>query len=109
MHSLVNGYAHAIETNNLELALWYIHPRSPTRSEIDAGLRGQLSAYLEKARIAHLEPVEQPDGTPAARVDQQLVRVFGLKILHAERSSVFHFRAMGESWRIWGIDKLCTH
>jgi hypothetical protein len=106
MHSLVDEYALAIETNNRELALSYIHPAAPTRQEIDAKLRGQLAAYMEKAKISQLEPVSQADGNPAARVDQELVRVFGLKILHSSRRSIFRFRALDDSWRIWGIDEI---
>jgi hypothetical protein len=38
LRSLIDGYAHAIETNNRDLALWYIHPDSPRRPDIVASL-----------------------------------------------------------------------
>ena len=104
MHSLVDGYAQAIETNNRELALWYIHPRSPFRSELDAALQDQLAAYQEKARTMRLELVQQQVGSAAAVVDQELVRIFGLKLSHAKRRSNYQFRTLGDSWRIWRID-----
>jgi AcrR family transcriptional regulator len=71
LHSLVDAYAHAIEINNRNLALWYVHPRSPWRSQIDAALRDQLASYLERALTSDLEPVPLPDGTISATVDQE--------------------------------------
>ncbi len=104
--SLVEGYALAIETNNRELALWYVHPRSPWRSEADAALRDQLASYLERARTSNLELMRLPDGTISAKVDQEIVRVFGLKITRGTRRSIYHFRELGGSWRIWRIDEV---
>ena len=104
LRSLVEGYAHAIETNNRELALSYVHPRSPRRSEIDAALRDQLASYMERARTSHLERLRLPEGTSSARVDQEIVRVFGMKFTRGTRRSIYHFRELGESWRIWAID-----
>ena len=109
LRALVEGYAHAIETNNRALALWYVHPDSPRRSEIDAMLRDQLGAYFERARTSHLEHLVSSDGTISARVDQEIIRVFGLKFARAERRSIYSFRALDESWRIWGIEELAAH
>ena len=106
LRSLVEGYAHAIETNNRELALWYVHPGSPSRSEIDATLRDQLASYLERARTSHLELMRLPDGTISAKVAQEIVRVFGMKFMRGTRQSIYHFRELGVSWRIWGIDEV---
>ncbi len=106
LRSLVEGYAHAIETNNRELALWYVHPLSPWRSEIDETLRDQLASYLERARTSNLEQKRLPDGTISARVDQEIVRVFGLKFTRGTRRSIYHFREISGSWRIWGIDEV---
>ena len=104
LRSLVEGYAHAVETNNRELALWYVHPRSPRSSEIDARLRDQLSSYLERARTSDLKRLQLSDGAVAARVDQEFVRVVGMKITRGSRRSIYHFRAFGGSWRIWDIE-----
>jgi hypothetical protein len=106
LRSLVEDYAHAIETNNRELALSYVHPRSPRRAEIDAALREQLEWYLERARTLDLELSRLPDGTISARVDQEVVRVFGMKFTRATRRSIYHFREHGGSWRIWKIDEV---
>ena len=106
LRSLVENYAHAVETNNRELALSYVHPRSPRRAEIDAALREQLEWYLERARTLDLELSQLPDGTISARVDQEVVRVFGMKFTRATRRSIYHFREVGGSWRIWGIDEV---
>ena len=106
LRSLVADYAHAVETNNRELALSYVHPRSPQRAEIDAALREQLQWYLERARTSHLELSLPPDGTVSARVDQEVIRVFGMKFTRATRRSIYHFREVGGSWRIWGIDEV---
>ena len=103
LRSLIEDYAHAIETNNRELALWYVHPRSPRRSEIDASLRDQLASYLERARTSNLEWIEHSDGTISAKVDQEIVRVIGMKFTHGSRRSIYHFRDLGGSWRIWEI------
>ena len=103
LRSLIEDYAHAIETNNRELALWYVHPRSPHRSEIDASLRDQLASYLERARTSNLEWIEHSDGTISAKVDQEIVRVIGMKFTHGSRRSIYHFRDLGGSWRIWEI------
>lgn len=106
LQSLVDGYAHAIEVNNRELALAYVHPRSPWRSEIDAVLREQLSWYLERARTSEFERYLHIDGSVSARVDQEFVRVFGVKFTRGTRRSIYHFRVFGESWRIWKIDEV---
>ncbi len=106
LRSLVESYAHAIETNNRELALWYVHPRSPWRSEADAALRDQLASYLERARTSNLELMRLPDGTISAKVAQEIVRVFGMKFMRGTRQSIYHFRELGMSWRIWGIDEV---
>jgi hypothetical protein len=103
LRSIVKGYAHAIETNNRELALWYVHPRSPRRSDIDASLREQLASYLERARTSNLEWIEHSHGTISAKVDQEIVRVIGMKFTHGSRRSIYHFRDLGGSWRIWEI------
>ena len=103
LESLVEGYAHAIETNNRELALWYVHPRSPHRSEMDATLRDQLASYLERARTSNLARVRRSDGVISATVDQEIVRVFGLKFTRGTRRSIYHFRELDRSWRIWEI------
>jgi hypothetical protein len=103
LRSLIEDYAHAIETNNRELALWYVHPRSPRRSDIDASLREQLASYLERARTSNLEWIEHSDGTISAKVDQEIVRVIGMKFTHGSRRSIYHFRDLGGSWRIWEI------
>jgi hypothetical protein len=113
LRSLVEGYAHAIETNNRELALSYVHATSPQRSEIDAALRDQLASYMERARTSALQLRHPPpsDGTVSAttvsaRVDQEIVRVFGMKLTRGMRRSTYHFRQLGDSWRIWGIEVL---
>jgi hypothetical protein len=103
LRSLIENYAQAIETNNRELALCYVHPRSPRRSEIDASLRDQLASYLERARTSNLEWIEHSDGTISAKVDQEIVRVIGMKFTHGSRRSIYHFRDLGGSWRIWEI------
>ncbi len=105
LRELVEGYAHAIETNNHELALWYVHPRSPSRSEIDESLREQLAYYQEKAKTSDLELTHLPDGTISAEVDQELMRIFGLKITRSSRQMVFRFRPHGRDWRIWGMEE----
>jgi hypothetical protein len=106
LRSLVEGYAHAIETNNRELALWYVHPHSPWKPEADAALRDQLASFLERARTSDLERMRVADGLISAKVDQEIVRVFGVKFTHQTRRSIYHFRELGGSWRIWGIDEL---
>ena len=106
LRSLVANYAHAVETNNRKLALSYVHPRSPQRAEIDAALREQLEWYLERARTSHLEASRLPDGTASARVEQEVIRVFGMKFTRATRRSIYYFRELGGSWRIWGIDEV---
>jgi hypothetical protein len=103
MHSLVDGYAHAIETNNRELALWFVHPRAPSRSELDTELRDQLESYQERARTTHLEAMPQVEGSASASVDQEFIRIVGLKFIRDHRRRVFHFRAAGDVWRIWAI------
>jgi hypothetical protein len=105
LRSLIDGYAHAIETNNRDLALWYIHPRSPRRSDIDASLRDQLSSYMERARTSHLERIELPDGTISAKLDQEFIRVIGMKFTRGSRRSIYQFRDLGDTWRIWRIDE----
>jgi hypothetical protein len=104
MRSLVADYAHAVETNNRKLALSYVHPRSPQRAEIDAALREQLTWYMERARTSHLEPSRLPDGTASARVEQEIIRVFGMKFTRATRRSIYHFREFDGSWHIWEIE-----
>ena len=89
LRSVVEGYAHAIETNNRELALWYVHPISPRRSEINATLRDQLASHLERARTTDLEPLRSSDGAVTARVDQEIVRVFGMKFTRETRRSIY--------------------
>jgi hypothetical protein len=106
LRSLVDGYARAIETNNLELALWYVHPLSPRRSEIAVALREQLASYLEHARTSSLEPLRQGNRMISARVDQEFVRVFGMKFTRGTRRSTYHFREHGGTWRIWEVDEL---
>ena len=65
LRSLVEGYAHAIETNNRELALRYVHPRSPRRSVIDAALRDHEDAVARNAAMevyvarAELQPLHE--------------------------------------------------
>jgi hypothetical protein len=105
LRSVVESYAHAIETNNRELALWYVHPRSPRRSEIDAMLRVQLDSYFERARTSNVEPMRLADGTVEAKVEQEIVRVIGMKFTRGTRRSVYQFRTLDGSWRIWGIDE----
>jgi hypothetical protein len=106
LQSLIDGYAHAIETNNRELALWYIHPRSPRRPALDASLRDQLASHMERARTSNLERIERSDGTISAKLEQEIVRVFGMKLTHGSRRSIYHFRELAGSWRIWGIDEV---
>jgi hypothetical protein len=106
LRSLIADYAHAVETNNRRLALSYVHPRSPQRAEIDAALREQLEWYLERARTSRLELSRLTDGTISARVDQDIVRVFGMKFTRATRRSIYQFREFGGSWHIWGIDEV---
>ena len=106
LRSLVEDYAHAIETNNRELALSYVHPRSPHRSDIEASLRDQLASYLERARTSNLERIEHADGTVSLKLDQEIVRVLGIKFTRGSRRSIYHFRDLGGSWRIWEIDEV---
>ena len=106
LRSLIEDYAHAIETNNRELALSYVHPRSPHRPDIESSLRDQLAAYLERARTSNLERIEHADGTISVKLDQEFVRVIGIKFTHGSRRSTYHFRDLGESWRIWEIDEV---
>jgi hypothetical protein len=106
LQSLVEGYAHAIETNNRELALWYVHPHSPWRSEADAALRDQLASYLERARTSDLERIRLADGMVSATVDQEIIRVAGMKFTRGTRRSIYYFRALRGSWRIWGIEEV---
>jgi hypothetical protein len=105
LRSMVESYAQAIETNNRELALWYVHPRSPQKPEIDAALRIQLDSYFERARTSNVEPIRLPDGTVLAAVEQEVVRVVGMKFARGKRRSTYHFREFGGSWRIWEIDE----
>ena len=109
LRSIVESYAQAIETNNHELALWYVHPRSPRRPEIDAMLRVKLGSYFERARTSYLEPMRLPDGTVQATVEQEIVRVIGMKFTRGKRRSIYQFRELGGSWRIWGIDEEISH
>ena len=106
LRSLIEDYAHAIETNNRELALWYVHPRSPRRSEIDASLRDQLASYLERARTSDLERIDHADGTVSVKLEQEIVRVLGVKFTRGSRRSIYHFRDLGGSWRIWEIEEV---
>jgi hypothetical protein len=106
LRSRVVDFAHAIETNNLELALWQVHPHSPQRSEIEAGLRSQLATYLERANTSPLEALRLSADAASARVDQEIVRVIGMKLMREERHSIYHFRRSGESWQIWRIDPI---
>jgi hypothetical protein len=106
LRSLIDGYAHAIETNTRDLALRYIHPDSPRRPDIAASLHDQLTSHMERARIPHLGGIEVSGGTISAELEQEFVRVFGLKFTRGSRRSVYHFRELGESWRIWGIDEV---
>jgi hypothetical protein len=106
LRSLVEGYAHAIETNNRELALWYVHTDSPNRPEIEEALRNQLASYMERAQTSDLNPVRQPNGEVSAMVDQEIVRIFGLKFTRDSRQSIYHFRESRGNWRIWAIDEL---
>lgn len=108
LQSLVEDYAHAIETNNRELALQYVHPASPRRAEIQAALRDQLESYFERARTSDVERLELDDETISAKVDQEIVRVFGLKITHGTRRSIYQFRQLGGAWRIWAIDEVSS-
>lgn len=108
LRALVEGHARAIETNSRERALWYVHPQSPQRPEIDAGLRDQLASYLEHARTSGLERSRLPDGTVAATVEQDVLRIFGLKITRETRRSIYRFRELGGSWRIWRIDEVAA-
>ena len=108
LRSIVEGYAHAIETNNRELALWYVHPRSPQKPEIDAALRTQLGSYFERARTSNVEPILLPDGTILAAVEQEVVRVIGMKFTRGTRRSIYQFRELGGSWRIWKIDEVSS-
>jgi hypothetical protein len=109
LRSIVDSYAQAIETNNRELALWYVHPRSPRKPEIDAMLRVQLGSYFERARTSYVEPVRLPDGTVQATVEQEIVRVIGMKFTRGKRRSIYQFREFGGSWRIWGIVEEISH
>ena len=106
MRSLVEDHAHAIEVNHLELALSYVHPLAPRLPEIASALRDQLASHLERARTLDLECLRLPDGTLSARVDQELVRVFGMKFTRGMRRSIYHFREYRGKWRIWGIDEV---
>ena len=103
LRSLVEQYAHAIEINNRELALWYVHPRSPFRSEIDDALRDQLSSFFERARILSLEQPSRSGETISVMINQETVRVFGLKFIHAKQRSIYRFREHDGSWWIWEI------
>jgi len=109
LRALVNGYAHAIKINDRELALWFVHPLSPQRAGIGAQLQEQLAWYLERARTTALEAFEQVDGDVSAHVDQEFVRVFGIKITRERRRSIFHFREFEGAWRIWKIDEVAGH
>jgi len=106
LRSLVDDYAHAIETNNRELALSFVHPRSPWRSDLDAALKDQLASYFERARTSDLRPLQRSNGMIAAKVDQEIVRVIGMKFTRGTRRSIYEFRALGETWRIWSIDEI---
>jgi hypothetical protein len=106
LRSLIEDYAHAIETNNSELALSYVHPRSPHRSDLEASLRDQLASYLERARTSNLERIEDPDGIVSVKLDQEIVRVVGIKFTRGSRRSIYRFRDLDGSWRIWGIDEV---
>jgi hypothetical protein len=106
LRSLIEDYAHAIETNNRELALSYVHPRSPHRSDIEASLRDQLASYLERARTSNLERIEHTDGTVSVKLDQEIVRVLGIKFTRGSRRSIYHFREFNGSWHIWEIDEV---
>jgi hypothetical protein len=105
LQSLVEDYGHAIETNNHELALLYIHPRSPARSEISEAVREQLQYYQEKVTISNFETTHLPDGTVSAKVDQEFMRIFGLKITRGTRQMFYRFRPDGRDWRVWEIEE----
>ena len=105
LHELVDEFAHAVETNNLELAMSLVHPDTPARSEIDTALRDQLSWCLERARTVRMIPVSASATAVVAAVDQRIVRVFGLKQVRLERTSIFEFRRLGDRWRIWRIEE----
>lgn len=109
LRSLVDDYAHAIETNNHPLAMSYVHPDSPFRPEIDAALRGQLSSYFERARITGLEATRRSDGTISAMVIQETVRVIGLKFTRHVRRTAYRVRQQDGSWWIWELREVATN
>jgi hypothetical protein len=104
MRALIDGYARAIESNNLALASRYLHPRAPRRTEILRALEEQLGSHLERTHIEHFEKLELPDGSVAAHADQHVILIFGLKISHERRRSIYRFREQGGSWWIWSIE-----
>lgn len=108
LRSLVDGFAHAIETNNRKLALWHVHPASPRKSEIGAALQDQLASHFERARTSRIERLadgEPADGIVSARVHQEFVRVAGLKFMRGTRRSIYRFEEIRGSWRIWDIGR----
>ena len=105
IHGLIDSYAEAIETNNRELALFYIHKRFPSRTNLEAELRDQLASYQERAEITQIEVMTHPDGTTSARVDQDFIRIFGLRIVGDSRQRIFRFRLQDGIWRIWSIEQ----
>lgn len=104
--AVVEGYGHAIETNNRELALWYVHPDAFARASLDDSLREQLELYMERVRTSRIVPEYSPDGMVEAQVDQEFVRVFGMKFTRGSRRSIFRFRSDGNVWRIWEINEV---
>ena len=103
MHALVEGYGEAIENNHLDLALWYVHSESPSRTVLAGELSDQLASYQERARITRLENNTVEGGPATATVDQNFILIFGLKFIRQSRRRVFEFRSEGDSWRIWAI------
>ena len=102
---LLEAYAHAIEANNGGLAMSYVHSHSPWRSRMEASLRAQLNDYFERARTLSVEVVRHPrEGV--ARVEQEFVRVTGMKFMRGTRSWIVRFRLDREVWRIWQIEEL---
>jgi hypothetical protein len=103
MRALADDYAHAVEANHLELAMTYVHSESPHRQRLAKELGDQLSSYFERAEILSFGPAQEQGDSITARVAQQLVRVFGMKITRSKRDSVFVFRRQLGEWRIWNV------
>ena len=61
-------------------------------------------AFLHRG--AQEATIEHADGTVSVKLDQEIVRVIGIKFTRGSRRSTYHFRDLGGSWRIWEIDEV---